>query len=235
MIERLFNWFGSRDLMTACNRAGNTSDYVVINRKLFPYVISKTGEVYTIHPDLITYKESLEQYDISDLREDDVVLDLGANIGAFSLMCAKKGCCQIFAVEPILYNTLVKNILLNNLSIEGYLDEGTVIPLKMALGDGRPIELLWDNKRHRVDTYTFKMFLILESKPTFLKCDVEGAEWYIHPNELKGFRRIEIELHINDPREWKEDFVALCKQWFDLTIKKSENTWWLSGRRNDVP
>ncbi|HUW85261.1 MAG TPA: FkbM family methyltransferase, partial [Methanoregula sp.] len=30
----------------------------------------------------------------------------------------------------------------------------------------------------------------------FLKCDCEGAEWHIVPEDLTGIRRIEMELHI---------------------------------------
>jgi hypothetical protein len=30
----------------------------------------------------------------------------------------------------------------------------------------------------------------------FLKCDCEGAEWQIIPEDLEGVRRIEMELHI---------------------------------------
>ena len=54
------------------------------------------------------------------LKEGDVIYDIGANIGQYSLYAAKRleGCCQILAFEPeaLNYAKLNKNIVLNGLS-----------------------------------------------------------------------------------------------------------------------
>jgi len=47
----------------------------------------------------------------------------------------------------------------------------------------------------------------------FLKMDCEGAEWFIEPEELKGIRRIEAEVHLDrKKRKTADDFVCnkLC-------------------------
>jgi len=49
------------------------------------------------------------------INKDSVVLDIGANIGVFSIKCGKK-CKHIYSFEPYInnYNLLVQNIHLNN-------------------------------------------------------------------------------------------------------------------------
>lgn len=51
------------------------------------------------------------------LREKDIVIDIGANHGAFSLDCAKKG-CDVYAFEPspVNFDLLEKNVMANHLS-----------------------------------------------------------------------------------------------------------------------
>jgi FkbM family methyltransferase len=63
-------------------------------------------------------------------RPGEVVYDIGANIGQYSLYAAKrlKGQCQVFAFEPeaLNYAKLNRNIVLNGLS-------GTVLPYCLAV------------------------------------------------------------------------------------------------------
>jgi hypothetical protein len=44
-------------------------------------------------------------------------------------------------------------------------------------------------------TYSLRQILIIAGGCDFLKCDCEGAEWQIQPEDLAGVRRIEMELH----------------------------------------
>jgi len=72
------------------------------------------AETYeTKEPDTIEWIDSLFQ-------EGDVIYDIGANIGQYSLYAAKKlkGNCRIFAFEPeaLNYSKLNKNIVLNALT-----------------------------------------------------------------------------------------------------------------------
>jgi FkbM family methyltransferase len=61
------------------------------------------------------YREVIEanQYHLSSSRvKDKVVIDVGANIGAFSLYAASLGAKKVVAIEPISasYNTFLNNI-----------------------------------------------------------------------------------------------------------------------------
>jgi len=70
-----------------------------------------------------------ERYFIS-LEEDDVVVDVGAHVGAFSVMSAKKlkkGVVISFEPNPDIYHILKLNVYLNRLK--------NIIPLNVALAD----------------------------------------------------------------------------------------------------
>src|SRR6185437_127183 len=67
----------------------------------------------------------------TSLREGDVLYDVGANVGAYSLIGAALGrASRIVAIEPgyATYAALCDNVRLNGL-------EETVIPLPLLLGD----------------------------------------------------------------------------------------------------
>lgn len=67
---------------------------------------------------------------LSSLEEDDVVIDVGAHVGAFSVMSAKKlknGLIISFEPNPDIYRLLKFNVYLNGLR--------NVIPLNVALAD----------------------------------------------------------------------------------------------------
>jgi len=54
---------------------------------------------------------------MEDIREDDHILDIGANIGAFCIRAAKKS-SHVSAVEPFTTDILNTNITLNGVDIK---------------------------------------------------------------------------------------------------------------------
>ncbi|MDD5220473.1 MAG: FkbM family methyltransferase [Candidatus Bipolaricaulis sp.] len=208
------------DLMTYFNRHLKDYKYALINKHTFPAMYSRTGELYIHHPDLVTYEQAQSQYDISDLRESDTVLDLGANIGAFSLRCAKI-CKKVFAYEPITFTALFENIHLNKM-------EDKIIPMYGALGNGVVQPVNWFGVCRNIRTKTITQILEETGPVDFMKCDVEGAEWYIEPREVKDIRHIEMEFHMNDPLA-SQGKIDEYKYYFDLTKTDSKGkTLWYS-------
>ncbi|HVP97359.1 FkbM family methyltransferase [Methanoregula sp.] len=134
------------------------------------------------------YRQILDvpEYQTGDMGKNDRVLDIGANVGAFCLRAARIS-AHVTAVEPLTADLLEENIVLNDEAIR---------VIRGGLGTGQPAEIIWDECRMTVPTYTLRMLISLAGGCDFLKCDAEGAEWLIHPHDLEGIRRIEMELHL---------------------------------------
>lgn len=129
---------------------------------------------------------SVAEYRFDDLRPADRVLDIGANVGGFCIRAARTS-AHVTAVEPVTTHLLRENIRLNNVSVQ---------VIDGALGRGRPEEISWDDCRVVSPTYTLWDLITMAGGCDFLKCDCEGAEWFINPPELHNIRRIEMEIHM---------------------------------------
>jgi FkbM family methyltransferase len=126
------------------------------------------------------------EYQFDGMRPDDRVIDIGANVGAFCIRASR--CSQyIVAVEPVTASILRQNIELNGVRVR---------VIEGALGDGNPKKISWDDFEVMSPTYPLHKIIEMAGGCDFLKCDCEGAEWQIVPEDLAGVRRIEMELHI---------------------------------------
>ena len=125
----------------------------------------------------------LERY----VRPGDVVWDVGANIGAYTLIAARLGATAV-AVEPDVVNA---SLVARNATLNGLDHAVTVLPL--ALGASSGVVALEDGERqagstHRVAAVTVQAGLVLAyalddllaafavPSPTLLKVDVDGLE-----------------------------------------------------------
>lgn len=160
------------------------------------------------NPDLF---RQVELYNVSDLTENDVVLDIGANIGAFTIKVAKQ-VKHVYAVEPIFCNELRENVYLNNLG-----SRVTVLPFALGKGGQVEIDVSFGIRHNIVEALLFKDILAkCKYPPTFLKMDCEGGEWCINPFDLiEKFSSIEGEFHSFDTEgnkcdmyEWLRFFEA---------------------------
>lgn len=161
--------------------------------------------------DRFTYREVCERGEYSDLQiaTTDVVLDIGANIGCFSIMAAQKA-KTVIAYEPDEenYAMLLENIKLNNakniIAINAcvvgnhdktrtfFINSGTnkarhsLFPMKTGYV-GRATEC--ENINNIIEKYT----------PTIIKMDTEGAEYEIisgmTANALSKINMMAFEYH----------------------------------------
>jgi FkbM family methyltransferase len=177
---------------------------------LFP----KKGD---IHTDLFLHRKReplCTEYLINSgiIKKDDIVLDIGANIGYYALvesqLVGKSG--RVYAVEPVRnnYRLLEKNVALNNLE--------NVSTYRFAFGaDNIKAEIFVSNKANlcamnkeavggeilgveNVTVMTVDEFVKDKKPPSFIRMDVEGYEYEIikgMPKTLKGKIRILLELH----------------------------------------
>lgn len=153
-----------------------------------------------------------------------VVLDIGANIGYYTILAAKnvgkKG--KVYAIEPAKYSysLLKKNIKLNNLKnvklyniafgdyngkLKIYIEEASNYNSPIPVGKKNEIEVV---PCYKIDTFFKKM----KRKPDIIKIDVEGYEYNILKGAEKTLNHVEkifVELHF--PLIEKEKMISLLK------------------------
>jgi FkbM family methyltransferase len=153
----------------------------------YPPVFTTTDKVKFLVKDTV-YRQIFDvpEYWFDDIGTTDRVIDIGANVGAFCIRAFRHS-QKIVAVEPLTASLLKENIRLNGVSVQ---------VIEGALGDGKPKKVSWDDYEVMTPTYPLRKLIEMAGGCDFLKCDCEGAEWSIEPEDLKGIRRIEMELHL---------------------------------------
>jgi hypothetical protein len=124
----------------------------------------------------------------SNIKPEDIALDIGANIGTICIPLASVA-KKVYALEPLFMDELKKNIELNNCKnielLEGCLD--------ISNGSSN-IEFMGRSKTVR--SYSFKELKSIIGKIDFLQVDCEGKEWSINPKDLEGIRELRLELNL---------------------------------------
>jgi hypothetical protein len=125
-------------------------------------------------------------------RRGDTIVDLGANVGAYSILAAKRmGAGRVIAVEAQEYEheMLVRNVALNGV-------EGIVTPLLGFAGAGGLFEGgEYSRKTIDIDAVVRERAI---SEITLLKADIEGSEFALfeqRPAWLRLVQRIAMEVH----------------------------------------
>ena len=122
------------------------------------------------------------------VRSTDIVVDIGANIGAITIPLAKVA-RKVYAVEPLYYEELEANVKLNGLN--------NVEILKCGIGEASEIEIDFAGRKRTALLIPFSVLKErIGEQINFLKMDGEGCEWGIEPSELKSIRELRMEFHI---------------------------------------
>jgi len=174
------------------NTRYNKEGYYTINKQFLKglYFVYD-GLKFELSDQLDSFNSVIGDYRFEDLRKDDVVLDIGANVGVFSLLTSRQA-KHVFAVEP-LYPDLVKN----HLKING-ITNVTVLETGIGIGDTKRVK--YGRREKIIEVRKLTEILERTGQCDFLKIDCEGCEWSITANELKLFRRIEAEIHTKKHR-----------------------------------
>ena len=206
------DFFRSGSLQQFINKRFKDKDYVVLGKKNIHYVVMENGDMFYMSDDLNAINAVYEEYVFDDIRKDDIVIDIGATIGDFSIP-ASRMCDYVYAVEPITTEELRKNISLNK--------RDNIRVIEAALGSGDMEKIEWRDHEKTVKTMTLNEIKnqCCGGRCNFLKIDCEGEEWSIKPNELKGIRRIEMEVHkIGNPKPFSEMENVLREAGFNYTV-----------------
>lgn len=171
------------------------------------------------------------------LEKDSVIVDIGAHIGIFSILCAKIASNgKIFSFEPEKENFsyLLKNIKLNNLK--------NVYPFRLAIGNKNGYRNLYVCKEDNLGKHSFyfdfyaskkekvrcidikNMLKLIGEKIDLLKIDCEGCEYEIFSNLNSEFfykiRNIVVEIHKIAEVENKVDIKTICEKNGYITLEE---------------
>jgi len=185
--------------------------------------------------DIHTFLEAINDYGMLKIRKSDICLDLGANIGSFSLYAASKG-AKVIAFEPASdnYELLASNVIDKN-----------IIPVKKAVWkDDLGVELVsyavsksctsvYNHIKEaaikeKVPSITLKE-VIKTYNPLIIKCDIEGAEFEvfkkIDQKDLSNIREMVIEYHLFNKDNHINNLVEKIKSFgFVVDLRRSKDT-----------
>ena len=142
------------------------------------------------------------EYPYAKLK-DHVVLDLGAHIGGFTAMALKHGAKKVISVEAskFTFDVLKKNIPEGATLIHAAVSSEPEVTLT-GVTDGKQtggISAHVSYRKGKPAVETVKgitlQSLITEHDPTFIKLDIEGAEYGCFPCDLSGVDEMCGELH----------------------------------------
>jgi len=205
----------------------------------------RTGEQFKVRsgrPDIqmiieLYIGKSYHTY-IDKIKQGSIIIDIGANIGVFSVFAAKKlsGDCRIYSFEPFEDNY---RILCDNIMLNSFTDCITSGKMAVTSFDGESILYIneADNTMHslisegakKVSVKTISLSAIFaENNITscgFLKVDCEGAEYDIFlntpPEILNKINIISIEYHKVEGHSHNELVSLLKSSGFDVLLNES--------------
>lgn len=147
-----------------------------------------------------------------DLKEDDVFVDLGANVGMSARYAVLKGLKKIYSFEPD--SQMVEYFKRN-------VPQAKIYQYAIDSKSGKEIELYhwpynknWEGPKYKVKTLSISdiFHLIGEDRIDYLKVDVEGAEANMFDNvsdsDFKRIHKIFVEHHF--PEEF-DDFCSFIE------------------------
>lgn len=161
-----------------------------------------------------------EDYPYANLK-DHIVLDCGAHIGAFTKRAIDDGAKRVIAIEPWEPNLVLLNKNFGNnplvdilpIAISNQSNITLTIPNDRDTGAiSSKIKHRNPSKKQTVEAVSLQD-LIYEIKPTFIKLDIEAAEYDVLPCDLEGVQHICGELHTMSSENRRKALELLI--WFE--------------------
>jgi FkbM family methyltransferase len=155
------------------------------------------------------------------VKKGDIVFDIGANVGWYSMHLAKKvDCGHIHSFEPIpptfhqleqnMWLNKLENISINNLALT---DKPQTLsfyfsPQFSAAASSRNITGLDDVIELKCEASTLDLYVSENnvSRIDFIKCDVEGAEYFVFKGGLHSLQRFKPIVFTEMLRKWAAKF-----------------------------
>lgn len=186
------------------------------------------------------------EYRKLNIKSNDVILDIGLNIGMFTLFALKHGASRLisFEADKENYELACKNIELNefqdkaelyNLAVVGTEPLTRMFSLNNKKNKGAH-SLIHKRGRNSVEVNCIKFSEIVEKyRPTIIKMDIEGGEYECLTNIDNYYQTREIILefhhnHLNDTKQKKQLELVnqLQKHFSNVDYRKEPKGAWVS-------
>jgi len=175
--------------------------------------------------DEYVFKEIRPSYNMLDIQEGDIVLDIGANIGAFSLYAEQQGASEIYSYEPDSdnFSILEKNSPYStntHCAVVG--DDSDYVMLYVNSKKNKGLHMTREVKgRDAVKVLALNFNdIINDRKPNKIKIDVEGAEYgfmpYVFPDYVE---KLVMEIHFQYDSTWRAKGKELNQSMLDQGFK----------------
>jgi len=169
--------------------------------------------------DRVIVKEVQSTYDELPIQAGDVVLDLGANIGAASRMFLDRGAAKVIAIEPDPSSVILLRRNLARLPAEVHWAAVGPKPGQTQIYVSRTkpylTSLLPDAGRMAVRVPVFPLQgLLTRYHPSVVKCDIEFGEYDLDWTLPDFVRVVALEVHI------RYDLVFEAKRQTDAGLRK---------------
>jgi FkbM family methyltransferase len=123
-----------------------------------------------------------------EVKENDIVMDIGANVGAFTASILKKKPKRIFAIEPS--NTLINSLWTNTRSeYVTYINAAIEDEKRENVDSTGRDTFVYNNNGNYYNATTFKSIIDAHDIKTidFMKVDCEGGEYSVFNEENREF------------------------------------------------
>ena len=209
-------------LQNVINTMFYSPNHVQLDTRKFDY-IEVDGFKFHVTDQIDSVQRVVGNSWFDGIKEGDVVLDIGANIGAIAIPLSKYA-DEVIALEPLFPDLLLDNIKLNSLK--------NVFVYPCGLSDVKTLDVAFSSRRKVVNCMTFPEILeCIDKQIDFLKVDCEGGEWSILPEQLKGIRELRLEFHVRRGMIL-QDVNTLFGDWYDWLV---ENKYEFEISEGDTP
>ena len=181
--------------------------------------LAQTGRMYD---EFINAKKYNWWYEV---LPDDIVVDIGANVGWFSALALDAGAEKVYMVEP--NRNLLKTACYNTADYIMDCKEPSIVPINFAIGktekDKANVATTAKDNNEQVRMVSFNEFLYKYNIDhiDYLKIDTDGAEFSILNENTVDFiktnvRHLAVEIHLGA----FEDSPARFIHWRDTFLKE---------------
>jgi FkbM family methyltransferase len=193
--------------------ANEWHSYGLFYKENYGCEFSKTNSVY-------------EMFDCI-VEPNDIVVDLGANIGLFTNKIANTA-KRVIAVEgaPEIFSCLVKNTCVEHKNIE-YLNASIVSDKQIKEKN------IWSYRPSKINVTLRQIFELYNlEKIDFLKVDIESAEYDIFyegfdPELLSRINKISMEVHVDPNNSEGKELNSIINCLSNKTVNYFN--WWMNG------